>query len=207
MANVDTAGQPVHHPLGMPAGSVRGLLSLLIVIQFWLLLLLPDSRKVPIPLNLYLLMSLVALFFVSHGKSIATAADPTPSPLYLPGGTLRIIIFGGTTALVGYLYFNHPERLMDRLQLDPGQLANWPYLVSAYIGGFALGWLFRHMPFRDYWLFQSFFAWMSMLAMAMLFIEIILRAFIQSSLKEQLDLKVWESIVTGITTCYFGTRS
>jgi hypothetical protein len=41
----------------------------------------------------------------------------------------------------------------------------------------------------------------------LLFIEIFLRAFVQSTLKEQLDLKVWEAIVTAITTCYFGTRS
>lgn len=207
MANNESAGEIIRHPLGMPPGSVRGVLSLLIVIQFWLLLMLPDHRKVPIPINLYLLMSLVALFFISHGKTIARISDSTPSPLYLPGGTLRLIIFGGTAALVGYLYFNHPERLMDRLQPDASQLTNWPYLIGAYVGGFSLGWIFRHMPFRDYWVFQSFMAWLSMIATALLFIEIILRAFILGSLKEQLDLKVWESIVTGITACYFGTRS
>jgi hypothetical protein len=205
MTNVNDTGETVRHPLGLPPGSVRGVLSLLIVIQFWLLLMLPDSKKVPIPLNLYLLMSLVGLFFVSHGKTIGHGS--VPSPLYLPGGTLRLIIFGGTAAVVGYIYANHPERLTDRLQLDPGQLANWPYLVGAYVGGFAVGYIFRHMPFRNNWLFQSFVAWMSLLAMALLFIEIFLRAFVQSTLKEQLDLKVWEAIVTAITTCYFGTRS
>jgi hypothetical protein len=79
--------------------------------------------------------------------------------------------------------------------------------VGAYVGGFALGYIFRHMPFRNNWLFQSFVAWISLLAMALLFIEIILRVFVQSTLKEQLDLKVWEAIVTAVTTCYFGTRS
>lgn len=199
--------EPVRHPLGMPPGSIRGILSLLIVIQFWLLLLLPEDRKVPIPINLYLLMSLVGLFFISHGKTIASAANPTPSPLFLPGGTLRAIIFVGTGLVIAYIYYAHPERFADRLRLDPAQLTNWPYLVGAYVGGFALGWVFRHMPFRNFWLFQSFMAWLAMLAMALLFVEIILRAFIQATLKEQLDLKVWETVITAITTCYFGTRS
>jgi hypothetical protein len=205
MTTVNAAGETVRHPLGLPPGSVRGILSLLIVIQFWLLLLLPDSKRIPIPINLYLLMSLVGLFFVSHGKSIGHASYP--SPLYLPGGTLRLIIFGGTAAVVGYVYANHPGRIFDRLNLDPNQVASWPYLVGAYIGGFSVGYILRHLPFRNYWLFQSFVAWMSILAMAMLFIEIILRAFVQATLKEHIDFTVWEAIVTGVATCYFGTRS
>ena len=76
-------------PLGLPPGSVRGMLSLMIMAMAWLLLLLPDSSSVTLPLNVYCLLPLVLLFFFSHGKSIADSSDPTPSPLYLPGGTLR----------------------------------------------------------------------------------------------------------------------
>lgn len=205
MTTVNAAGETVRHPLGLPPGSVRGILSLLIVVQFWLLLMLPDSKKIPIPINLYLLMSLVGLFFVSHGKSIG--GPSYPSPLYLPGGTLRLIIFGGTAAVVGYVYANYPGRIFERLHLDPAQVDRWPYLVGAYIGGFAVGYVLRHLPFRNYWLFQSFVAWMSILAMVMLFIEIILRAFVQATLKEHIDFTVWEAIVTAVATCYFGTRS
>ena len=40
-------------PLGLPPGSIRGLLSLQIAIVFWLLLIIPSDpdRKIPIPLG------------------------------------------------------------------------------------------------------------------------------------------------------------
>jgi hypothetical protein len=200
-------GENVRPPLGLPPGSVRGILSLFIVIELWLLLLLPESSKVPIPINLYFLMTLVALFFVSHGKSIATASDADPSPLYLPGGTLRVIILGGTAAVIGYLYSNYPDRLVERLRPSEAQLANWPSIVEAYVGGFFIGYLLRIMPFRNHWFFQSFLAWISLLSIAILFAEIIIQAFVKPTLKDEFDLHIWEAIVTGITACYFGTRS
>ncbi len=199
----------VRAPLGMPPGSVRGILSLLIVIQFWLLLLLPDheARTLPIPINLYLLMSLVCLFLVSHGKTIAAASDPNPSPLWLPGGTLRVIILGGTIALVVYMHGNHPGRLAERLRPADSQFDLWPTLVGAYVGGFMLGYFFHLLPFRNNWFFQAFLAWVSMISMTLLFAEIIIQGFVQPSLKETFDLRVWEAIVTSVTACYFGARS
>jgi hypothetical protein len=199
--------RPVRQPLGLPAGSVRGILALLIVIQFWILLLLPDSMAVRVPANLYLLLSFVALFFVSHGRSIAAAVDPEPSPLHLPGGTLRIIIFGGTALVVGYVIANMPDRLNTRLRLSDSQMDHWPIIIGAYVGGFTLGYFFRVMPFRHHWVFQSFLAWIAIIAMALLLIEIVIQAFIRPTLREQFDLPTWEAVVTGVTSVYFGTRS
>ncbi len=194
-------------PLGLPPGSVRGILSLFIVVQFWLLLLLPESSKVPIPINLYLLMTLVALFFASHGKSIASASDPDPSPLYLPGGALRFIILAGTAATIGYLYTNHPESLNERLRPSPGQLANWPLIVGAYVGGLFVGYVLHIMPFRNHWFFQAFLAWIALIAMGLLFASIIIQAFVKPTLEKDIDLPTWDAIVTAVTACYFGTRS
>jgi hypothetical protein len=193
--------------LGLPPGSIRGGLCLLIVIQLWLLLLLPDSYHVPIPVSLYLLMTLVAVFFVSHGKSIALKSDPIPSPFHLPGGTLRLLIFGGSVAVIGFVYVNHPDRLAERLRPDEAQWNVWPGVVSAYVLGFFVGYLLRLMPFRNNWGLQAFQAWLSIIAMALLFIEIIIQAFVNPSLNAKIDLRTWEAIVTGVTTCYFGTRS
>jgi hypothetical protein len=194
-------------PLGLPPGSVRGILSLFIALEFWLLLLLPESSKVPIPINLYLLMTLVAVFFASHGKSIATASDPDPSPLYLPGGTLRFIILAGTVATIGYLYSNHPEWLNERLRPAHGQFANWPLIVGSYVGGLFVGYMLHIMPFRNHWFFQAFLAWISLIAMGLLFAEIIIQAFVKPTLDKDFDLPVWEAVVTAVTACYFGTRS
>ena len=77
----------VRPPLGLPAGSIRGLLALQIVLIFWMLLLV--TQEIPIPLNLYFLLSLVMMFFVSHGKSIARRGEGVSSPLWLPGGSIR----------------------------------------------------------------------------------------------------------------------
>jgi hypothetical protein len=173
----------------------------------WLLLLLPEQDKVPIPINLYFLMTLVALFFVSHGKSIARASEPDTSPLYLPGWTLRVIILGGTAAVIGYLYSNYPDRLVERLRPSESQIAIWPSIVQAYVGGLFIGCLLRVMPFRNHWFFQAFLAWISLLSMGLLFAEILIQVFVRSSLKDNIDLQTWQAIVTAIVAGYFGTRS
>src|SRR5262249_17199047 len=115
-------------PLGLPPGSVRGLLSVIIVAELWLLLLLPRNapQLVRVPVHLYMLLALVLLFFAAHGRSIARKADPTPSPLYLPGGTLRFIIIGGTIATVVYLFINDREQLIQRLTPAADQVQYWP---------------------------------------------------------------------------------
>ena len=152
-------------------------------------------------------MTLVLLFFVSHGKSIATASDPDPSPLYLPGGVLRFLILGGTAGVVGYLYSNYPDRLLERLRPTQEQIDIWPSIVEAYIGGFVVGYLLRMMPFRNHWFFQAISAWIALLSMGALFIELMLQVFIMPTLKSDLDLHMWQAVVTAIVACYFGTRS
>jgi hypothetical protein len=201
-------GEVARHPLGLPPGSVRGVLSLLIAIQFWVLLLLPDTVKVPpVPVNLYLLMSLVVIFFVSHGKSIAGRSEPTPSPLNLPGGTLRFIIIGGTIAVVAYLWVNFPDRLANRLRPSAEQIAFWPTIVGAYVGGFLVGFIFKLLPIRNNWLFQAFMAWLSFIAVLMFLIEIFIHAFINTKIEEMIDMRMYEAVVTAITSAYFGMRS
>src|SRR5256885_13044930 len=118
-------------PLGLPPGSSRGLLAPQITIIFWILLLAPNENFVPIPLNLYFLLAMVLVFFVAHGKSIARRAEPTPSPLWLPGGTLRFLILAGTVAVLVYVRLNHPDRL-NRLTPSPDQLREeWKYYLAA----------------------------------------------------------------------------
>ena len=195
-------------PLGLPAGSIRGLLSLQIAIIFWLLLIIPSEpdRKIPIPLNLYFLATLVMVFFVSHGKSIARRNEPTPSPLWLPGGTIRFILLAGALAVAADLVFRHPERF-SRLTPDSEQMKYWVYYFLGLGGGFMLGYGTRLLPFRHSWLFQSFQAWTAMIAMAILLIEMVFRIFIGTSLTENLEPVYWGTAVTSIVAFYFGSRS
>src|SRR5436190_1513765 len=78
----------VRHPLGLPPGSVRAVLALMIAGLFWLLLALPDEYPEKVPLFIYVLLGLVFLFFGSHGHTIGHHITGH-SPLYLPRGILR----------------------------------------------------------------------------------------------------------------------
>src|SRR6266851_4385353 len=93
-------------PLGLPAGSVRALLTFMVLGLIWALMLLPEEKQIQIPLYLYYLMFLIlGSFFAAHGQSIAGPA----SPLYLPRGTLRTLIIAGFLAVLGYRYYVHQD--------------------------------------------------------------------------------------------------
>ncbi len=196
------------HPLGLPPGSVRAILAIQIVVTFWLLLLVPDEQAVQIPLNLYFLLALVMLFFVSHGKSIALKEDKTPSPLWLPGGSIRFLVIAGTAATIAYLGVNNPERF-SRMNPKPEQLLELKNYVAALGIGFFLGYAVRVMPFRHGWGFQSFQAWVAILAMFSLLIDLVLQVFIRTTLTERFGtgFVAWQTAVTGIAAFYYGSRS
>jgi hypothetical protein len=200
-----TASAP-RPPLGLPPGSIRGLLAMQITIIFWILLLAPNENFVPIPLNLYFLLAMVMVFFVSHGKSIARRAEPTPSPLWLPGGTLRLVILAGTAAVLVYVGLNHPDRLA-RLTPNPEQLPDWKYYLTALATGFVLGYATRILPFRHAWMFQAFQAWIAIIAMAILFLHLVFEVIINFSLPNAINAVAWQTIVTGVVAFYYGSRS
>jgi hypothetical protein len=199
----------VRHPLGLPAGSVRAVLSLIIAGLFWLLLLLPADKDVQVPLYLYFLLGMVLVFFASHGRSIAPAGAAHRSPLGLPRGSILGIIVLGTVAVVGWKMHTDPELLLSRLTPEPQQLPQWPYLLAALVGGFFLGWLIRLGPWRSLYWFQDLQAWVSLIAMAMLGVEIVVLLFINPHLEEQtpINFPMWEEALTAIVAFYFGVRS
>src|SRR3954468_3429747 len=193
-------------PLGLPPGSIRGLLATQITIIFWVLLLAPNENFVPIPLNLYFLLAMVMVFFVSHGKSIARRGEPSPSPLWLPGGSLRFLILAGTAAVLVYVGLNHPDRL-NRLTPTPDQLSDWKYYLAALAIGFVLGYATRVLPFRHAWMFQAFQAWIAIIAMAILFLHLVFEVIINFSLPNPINAVAWQTIVTGVVAFYYGSRS
>jgi hypothetical protein len=196
----------IYTPLGLPAGSIRGLFCLLISATFWMLLLVPDENKVPISLNLYFLLSMVMVFFVAHGATIARKSDSQSSPFHLPSGTIRFLILGGTIGVVAYLYAKHPDHL-QRLTPNPDEIPYFRYHLASLIGGFFFGVILRVLPLRHGWMFQSFQAWLAIVALASIVIEIILQAFVRTTILQQVDLLTWQCAVTAIVACYFGTRS
>jgi len=198
----------VRHPLGLPAGSVRATLALIIAGLFWTLLLIPDEKAIPIPLFLYFLSAMILLFFFAHGKSISAEEGQWP-PWGLPHGTFRVIIVLGTIAGCGLHYYLYGHFPIQRLRPQPEQLAQWPWLLVALVGGLALGWLIGRGPWRRSYVFMDLQAWVSLLAMLGLGAEIVIVLFINPSLKTdlKLDLSTWECVLTGIVAFYFGSRS
>jgi hypothetical protein len=198
----------VRHPLGLPPGSVRATLALMIAGLFWLFLALPDGfpKEEHVPLFLYVLLGLIMLFFGSHGHTIGHHITGQ-SPLYLPRGALRAVLLLGTAAELGWLYYAHADRLATRLTPDQNQLAQWPTLLISAFGGFGFGYVVRKGPWRKSPGFQDILATISLLAMLGLVGETIFIIFINPTIEKRLDPSAWEAILTAVVAFYFGARS
>src|SRR5207237_4450742 len=124
-------------PLGLPAGSVRAILTLMVLGLVWTLMLLPDSAdggRRQVPLYLYYLMFLcLGSFFAAHGHSISGAR----SPLYFPRGSLRTLTILGFAAVLGWKYYVTRDwhALLDIKSPDPGEAGLPLILLAAFFIG------------------------------------------------------------------------
>src|ERR1700712_3201186 len=86
------------HALGMPAGSVRAVLAVMIFATVWGLLAFDPSREVPDYLR-DLLFVIMGHYFATRKKSAHDADDGKseagPPPLFLPNGTVRLVLVAG----------------------------------------------------------------------------------------------------------------
>jgi hypothetical protein len=198
----------VRHPLGLPPGSVRAVLALMIAGLFWLFLALPDAfpKEEHVPLFLYVLLGLIMLFFGAHGHTIGHHITGQ-SPLYLPRGLLRTVLLLGTAAELGWLYYAHADRLTTRLTPDPNHLSQWPALLISAFGGFAFGYVVRKGPWRKSPGFQDLLASISLLAMFGLVAETILVVFVNPTVANRLDPLMLEAGLTAVVAFYYGARS
>jgi hypothetical protein len=212
------AGVPVRYarqPLGLPAGSVRALLTIIVLGLIWTLMVLPEDRVKGIPLYLFYLMFLVlGHFFAAHGHSIAGPSTGPASPLHLPRGSLRTLVILGFLGVLGWRYYQHPDwQEIFRLQQP---IVDQPYLPLVLVGAFFLGvflsrgigQLFRGPEGESPWL-QDLRAWLALLATVGLAIEVIIQLVINPSLppERQLSLPTWQMILAAIVSFYFGARS
>jgi hypothetical protein len=201
------------HPLGLPKGSVRALLALMVFGIIWTLLLIPErvDQEVHIPLYLYYLMFLIlGHYFALRGHAPSRPGVREAHPLYLPRGSLRLLMFLGFAAALGWGYYHNPN-FFDRL--NP-RVTEQRYLPVLILGMFFLGIVVNRIGHLlagpegvPSW-FQDIIAWISLLAILALTVESILRLVIEPTLeKSQLDLKTWEGITASLVAFYFGARS
>jgi hypothetical protein len=187
---------PVRHTYGLPAGSVRVSLVLLICLPFWVLLAV-DPEPGKIPLYLYFLLSLVLVYFAWHENE---------TPWYMPWWFFPALIILVSGGLIAYRF--KMDGNLARMVPPDTHFERFPYLAlvtgGAYIIGSVVG---RWINWRKTAWFQDIQASVSLLAMLLLAGLTIVELLIKPSLVQELDMAIPEYIVLGIIAWYFGTRS
>jgi hypothetical protein len=197
------------HALGLPAGSIRALLTAIVFGLLAALLITGEQGRVPLLYNYlwYLLLLIVAHFYAAHGNSIR--AHPTePSPLGLPRGFFRFIFIAGFVGLIAWLYNQHQSFMPP-----PEQSAANPLILLA---GFFLGvCVARVVAWTSgdqgppFW-FQDLQAWVALIAVLALAVQVAVLVFINPSVSEDKRLLTeghWEGAFAAIVGFYFGARS
>lgn len=186
---------------GLPAGSVRGFLSVLICSFFWIVLLLPPHAAVTAPLGHFFLLTLVFLAFASHPAPEARGHT-------LPW-VMRLLFVGGSVAIVAFSVVNNPHQTAARLTPSPVEISQWPVLLGCLAGGFGLALFLRFALGRRSELFMTLRAWIGVIAMLLLLVETILQFLVLPSMAEKNPdaLEVWEGIVIAVVAAYFGSRA
>lgn len=199
------------HALGLPAGSIRALHVLGVAGILCAILLMPTEPPIALPPYLvYLLFLILGHFFGSHGTTIATRADTHASPLYLPGGAVRLIVVLMLAGTLCLKWFDAPDRLKQQFEASLDLVKAQPFMPLVILGGFFFGTLVRGVIGRHpmaTW--QDFEAWVSVLALIGLFAAAVIHLIIAPSLAnpERADWPIWESILGGVIAFYFGERS
>jgi hypothetical protein len=123
------------HALGLPAGSIRALLAVMVFATVWGLLLINPSREVPDYLS-DLMFVIMGHYFASRKRGTVAEGlgeEPGPPPLFLPRGSVRLLLVAGSAAVAVMLYRNGALTRVDR---NPG--VTTLILVGGFLVGFVL---------------------------------------------------------------------
>lgn len=212
MADHDYAAPPRRrYPLGMPHGSVRALLILTILGTIGILLLMPAEKKITVPIYMYYLLFLsTGAYFGTRGR----ASSKEDSPLFLPRGTIRIVIVLGMLGVLGYALAQDPNGFLTRPLFgdDDKKIATLLVPVTM-IGTFLIGVLVTAIVQRLFatseglppW-YQDVQAWLAVLSVIGLGAEVILQLVVFPSMANPPTLPQLEVALSAIISFYFGAR-
>jgi hypothetical protein len=203
------------HAWGLPAGSVRALLAIAVLILMWGLALYtrpgdpgplydPEVRLLFVYLQLLIILMLVH-FFTAHGHTIGKHVSKH-APLYLPGGFMRILLLAGYVGLAVYEYQTQQKfELPEQAHL----LRAAAVLLSAYF----LGWVIARIV-HLFWgdqppaPYQDIQAWVALLAVLGLgVIALITLINQQVSQENKVSLEWANTVLAALVGLYFGARS
>jgi hypothetical protein len=192
----------------MPAGSVRALLGISVLVQLWILAL--ASKGVLPEIFIYLLFLKVLIlvhYYAAHGKTLGSAVSQKHA-LYLPRGSVRLLMMGGFIGLLFYLWHTHAT--FDVKEMSGERLFQ---LIALMLAGFFVGNLLTAVfrtpgGYLPAWL-QDVQAWLALLAAAGLLILVLVYTVINPGLEpdKQLVVDHIEMGLAGLVGFYFGARS
>jgi hypothetical protein len=210
------------HPLGLPQGSVRALLTFMVLGTVWALLLMPaeKGKVVEVPLYLtYLMFLVIGSYFGSRSSVPKTKGQRESPPLYLPRGTIRLFIILGFLGVCGYgVYRDHT--FFTNLKFDIDAIQKEPYLPLVVFGAYFLGtmvstvagWVLMGDEGMPAW-YMDIQAWVAVLAVLALTGGVIYQLIIFPTMdaSKAIDLREklafpWQSSLSGIVAFYFGAR-
>ena len=201
----DTAYRPPH-TFGLPMGSVRAAMAVLILSYFWLVVAWPASVGSIRPLiGHFFLLPLVLYSFTlgTHGQG--------REPFKLLPLLLRIVVVLGTVGTLAYVFLHGGETFKDRLTPKADEFQKW---WLPFAGTLAVGFLVGHTARALLGERNSFYltlrAWASVIGLTMLTIELglfIIMLSMREANPEFLNfLHYYEFVEIGIVSAYFGTR-
>jgi hypothetical protein len=116
------------HAFGLPSGSVRALLAILVFAAAWALLIFRPAAEIPDFLR-DLLFIILGHYFAAR-RAAAPGDEAGPPPLYLPRGSVRLVLVIGCVGVAVVLL--RRGQLTD-IERNPG------VLTLVLVGGFLLG--------------------------------------------------------------------
>lgn len=195
---------PPRHALGLPEGSVRTILALLVVGLVCAVMLVPSRDDAIPPYLLYLLFLILGHFFATLGTHHAR-----PWPLHLPPIIVRLIIIAGLMGTVAYLYSTDPEGLKRKWEASVDMIkADW-YLPVMMLAGFFVGVVLRSIVGRNNppIFVQDLEAWVALIGVIGLCIAGFIHLVINPSLQRPINFPNLEGFLAVVVVFYFGARS
>ena len=197
------------HAFGWPPGSIRPLLTLMVVGLVCALMLMSTAEKpIPIPAYLlYLLFLILGHYFAAHGVAGRLDTNHAP-PLHLPRHSIRFLILVALVATIVFQLVKHPTAFNLQMKASVEALKN-PQLPLYVLAGFFAGVLLRILligPTPSPW-WQDMEAWVALIATFGMGIAVLVHLVIAPSLETPVSMPEAEAILGGIVAFYFGARS
>jgi peptidoglycan/LPS O-acetylase OafA/YrhL len=203
---MSTATQPAvkRHALGMPEGSVRSILAILVVTLVCAVMLVPGRKELVPPYLLYLMFLILGHFFAAMRHH-----DPQQhAPLYIPRTLIKLAIIGALIATIGWKLYENPEDLKEKWMASMDLVKEQWFMPLLLIAGFFLGIILRMFVGQNPspWA-QDFEAWVALIAVIGLFIMALVHLVIAPSTDRPFGLPKFEGFLAAVIAFYFGARS